>query len=197
MHIAEGVLPPPVLITGWGVTGLVSWAALRRIDGSDLPKVAVMTSAFFVASLIHVPLGPASVHLVLNGLVGVLLGARAFPAILLGVTLQTILFQHGGVTVIGVNALVMGLPALAAHAIFRVHKRGTLPGRAAPFGFLAGGGAALLSGILLALFLASAGEGFVAVAKLGFVAHLPVMLVEGAVTAAAVSFLSRVKPELL
>jgi cobalt/nickel transport system permease protein len=186
-----------MLMAGWGATVLVGWAALRRIEGSDLPKIAVMTSAFFVVSLIHIPLGPASVHLVLNGLVGVLLGAGAFPAILLGVTLQAILFQHGGVAVIGVNALLMGLPALAAHAIFRLHKRMPVPGGTTLFGFLAGAAATVLSGILLALLLASAGEAFVAVAKLGLAAHLPVMVLEGTVTAAAVSFLARVKPELL
>ncbi len=197
MHISEGVLSPPVLIGGWAATGLVGWAALRTIEGADLPKIAVMTSAFFVASLIHIPLGPASVHLVLNGLVGVLLAAGAFPAILLGVTLQAILFQHGGVTVIGVNALLMGLPALAASAMFRLYKRMPVRGGTTLFGFLAGAAATLLSGLLLAILLATAGEAFWVVAKLGLAAHLPVMVIEGAVTAAAVSFLGRVKPELL
>lgn len=35
-----------------------------------------MTAAFFVASLIHVPIGPTSVHLLLNGLLGVVVGRR-------------------------------------------------------------------------------------------------------------------------
>lgn len=45
----------------------------------SIPKVGVLSSAFFVATLIHVPVGPSSIHLVLNGLMGVMLGWAAFP----------------------------------------------------------------------------------------------------------------------
>ena len=49
------------------------------------------TPAIFVASLVHVPVGPSSMHLVLNGLLGLLLGWAAFPAILVGLLLQAVL----------------------------------------------------------------------------------------------------------
>ena len=65
-----------------------------------------MTAAFFVASLIHVSIGPTSVHLLLNGLLGVIVGRRAPLAVLLGLTLQAVLFGHGGFTTIGVNTCV-------------------------------------------------------------------------------------------
>jgi len=74
MHISDGVLPLTVTIGGYVASaGLAAWSA-RRTSSEDLPKVAVVTAAFFVASLIHVPLGPTSVHLLIPGLTGALLG---------------------------------------------------------------------------------------------------------------------------
>jgi hypothetical protein len=77
-----------------------------------------MTAAFFVASSIHVKLGPTSVHLLLSGLVGVVLRGRAPLAILVGVTLQALLIPHGGISTIGVNAVTEALPALLAGGLF-------------------------------------------------------------------------------
>jgi cobalt/nickel transport system permease protein len=80
------------------------------MEHKEVPKVAILSSVFFVASLIHVPLGPSSVHLILNGIMGVLLGWTAFPAILVALALQGVLFQFGGITTLGVNTLNMALP---------------------------------------------------------------------------------------
>jgi nickel transport protein len=52
------------------------------------------------------------------------------------------------------------------------------------------------AGLLTAASLAFTDEGFLQAARLLFLAHVPVMIVEGIVTALAVSFLSRVRPEL-
>mgnify|MGYP000653403121 CR=1 FL=1 len=49
-------------------------AGLRKLDYDRMPQVAVLSAGFFVASLVHVPIGPTNVHLVLNGLVGLFLG---------------------------------------------------------------------------------------------------------------------------
>ena len=113
MHISEGVIAAPVLIAG--AAGAVAGCAigLKKLDMENTPKVAVLSSAFFVASLIHVPIGPTSVHLVLNGLVGFLLGWISFPALLVALLLQAVLFQFGGITTLGVNTVVMALPAVA------------------------------------------------------------------------------------
>ena len=73
-----------------------------------MAQVGILSSAFFMASLIHVPIGPSSVHLLLNGIVGLLLGWGAFPAILVGLALQAMFFQFGGITVLGVNTLNVG-----------------------------------------------------------------------------------------
>ncbi len=79
-----------------------------------------MSAVFFVASSIHVKIPPSSAHLLLNGLVGVILGWRAPLAILIGVTLQAFLIAHGGVSTIGVNACTEALPALGVAGLFPI-----------------------------------------------------------------------------
>lgn len=118
VHIADGVLSWPVLAAGFALSSLLALLASWRVREEEIPRIALLTAAFFVASSIHVKLGPTSVHLLLNGLVGVVLGWRAPLAILIGVSLQALLIPHGGLTTIGVNALVETVPALAAGAMF-------------------------------------------------------------------------------
>ncbi|HEX67536.1 MAG TPA: cobalt transporter CbiM, partial [bacterium] len=112
MHISEGVLSAPVLSTGAIITAAGTYLGIKNLKEEKIPQAALLSSAFFVASLIHVPVGPSSAHLVLNGLVGILLGWIAFPAILLGLFLQAILFQFGGLTTLGINTVNMALPAV-------------------------------------------------------------------------------------
>ena len=81
MHISDGVLSAPVLIGGYVISASIAAVIIRKTKSEDIPKTAVMTSIFFVASLIHVPLGPTSAHLILNGLVGIILGPMAFVSI--------------------------------------------------------------------------------------------------------------------
>jgi len=197
MHISDGILEWPTLVAG-GV-GTVAMAAytLRKLDLDDIPKVSVITSVFFVASLIHVPIGFSSVHLILNGLVGVVLGMRAFPAIMLGIILQTILFGHGGITVIGVNCVMLGGGGLCAYAVWQLRHRFHFKKNEMVFGALAGATGIFSSGIILALALLTTGKEFAVVAGLALGAHIPVMIVEGLVVGACAAFLAKVKPDAL
>ena len=196
MHISDGVLPMAVSVASYVAAGAGVLISLRYLRQEDLPKIAVATSAFFVASLISVPMGPTSVHLILPGIVGVLLGPAAFLSIAVGLILQCFLFQFGGITALGANALMMGLPALACAGLFRLLQNGGRR-RAVWSGALAGGLGTALAAVFLALLLVTAGENFFAVAKMALVAHVPVLIIEALVTAAMVDFLFRVKPEML
>jgi ABC-type Co2+ transport system permease subunit len=118
VHIPDYLLSTPWWLGGYALAGLLLAIGCRRLHDDEIPRIALLTAAFFVASLIHVPLPPTSVHLLLNGLVGVLLGWRAFIAIPVGLFLQALFFQHGGFTTIGVNSCVMGVPALVAYYLF-------------------------------------------------------------------------------
>jgi len=197
MHISEGVLSASVLATGVILTAGGVSLGLKKMDYERIPEVAVLTSAFFVASLIHIPIGPSSVHLVLNGLMGLLLGWIAFPAILVGLGLQALLFQFGGLTSLGVNTLNMAFPAVVSFYLFRLFNRKYNRYTFIFSGFLCGVIGILGSALLVAISLVTTGEAFLTAAKLIVVAHLPVMIIEGGITAAAVVSLNKVRPELL
>jgi cobalt/nickel transport system permease protein len=123
VHIADGVLSWPWLAGGFALSALLALLGAWRVRDEEVPRVALLTAAFFVASSIHLRLGPTSVHLLLNGLVGVVLGRRAPLAILVGVALQAALIPHGGFSTIGVNACTQALPALLAGWLFGVLTR--------------------------------------------------------------------------
>jgi cobalt/nickel transport system permease protein len=197
MHISEGVIAAPVLVAGAAVAVAGCAVGLKKMDLQNTPKVAVMSSVFFVASLIHVPVGPTSVHLVLNGLIGLLLGWMSFPALLVALLLQAILFQFGGITTLGVNTVAMALPAVVCYLLYARLVRGNNKAVAAIASFLTGVTGVLLGGIIVALFLIFTGEQFVAVAKLFVIVHFPVMLIEGVLTVFIVMFIRRIKPEVL
>ncbi len=197
MHMSDGILSAPVWIGSYVVAASIVAATTRRMNPQDIPKVAVMTSVFFVASLIHIPIGPTSVHLILSGLVGIVLGPMAFVSILLGLVLQAFLFQHGGITTIGANSVMMGVPALLAYRIFNLRKRFHFRSNEAIFGAVAGATGVFLGTVILAMLLVTTGSEFIGVAKYAALAHLPVMVIEGIMTGFIASFLMKVKPEIL
>jgi len=119
VHISDGVLTWPWWSGGFALAIGLAVLGAWRIRDEEIPQVAVLTAAFFVASLIHVPLGPiTSAHLLLNGLMGMVLGTRVALAIPVGLFLQAALIGHGGFYSLGVNSCVMVLPALLAWQIF-------------------------------------------------------------------------------
>lgn len=196
MHISEGVLPAAVLAGGAVLSIAGCYIGLRKLDWDKMMTVAMLAAAFFVASLVHVPIGPVSAHLVLNGLLGVVLGWASFPAITVALLLQALLFQFGGLLVLGVNAFNMGLPPVLCYYIFRPMLTGNTTSRSSA-AFACGFFSVTLSALLTAGSLALAGDGFIPAAKTLILAHLPVMLIEGIITAFIVGFVHRVRPELL
>jgi len=198
MHISEGVLSPAILIGGAVVTMAGVAIGLKGVDNKNIPKMGILSAAFFVASLVHVPAGPASVHLILNGLLGLILGWKAFPAILVALALQALLFQFGGITTLGVNTMNMALPAVICYYLFGWSTKSNIKQTVFITAVFASGFCAVLvSSILVGFSLYLTGEAFLPAAKLIVAAHLPVMIIEGIVTAACMVFLKKVRPELL
>lgn len=196
MHISEGVLNAPVLI-GCGIAAAACTAVgLKKLDYERIMNVSLLTATFFVASLIHVPLGPGNVHLVLNGLLGIILGWTCFPAILAALLLQAVFFQFGGITVLGVNTIIMALPAIASFYMVRPWLK-TNGKKRAWAAFFGGFFAILLSSTLMILALLLTDKGFLTTAKLILAAHLPLMVIEGFITMFTVIFLAKVQPDFL
>lgn len=197
MHISEGVLSAPVLIGGAALAlgGLAR--GLKSIGEADIPRAAILAAVFFVASLIHINIGPGSTHLILSGLVGLFLGWAAFPVIFAGLLLQGLLFQFGGLTVLGVNTFNIAFPAVILALILRKAIAGQNKKLSAVAAFICGGGSILLSSLLVALSLCLTGQEFKFVALEILVANLPVMIIEGLMCALVAAFLAKVRPGLL
>jgi cobalt/nickel transport system permease protein len=197
VHISDGVLPPAMLAAGFVLTAFLLYYSCRGIKAEEIPKISLITAALFVASLVHFPVGPTSVHLVMNGLAGILLGRRAYAGVFVALTLQALFFQHGGLTALGVNALNIGLPALLAWQLFEHRKGLCTPHKETVFGALAGGLAVLASVLMVSLELLALGEAFKEISVLVIGAHLPVILLEAVVVGGVAGLLLRVKPEML
>jgi cobalt/nickel transport system permease protein len=187
MHVSEGVLSAPVLVSGMALTAAGTAIGLKKLDYDHIAKAGMLSAAFFVASLIHVPIGPSNVHLVLNGIVGLLLGWAAFPAILVALILQAVLFQFGGITTLGVNTIIMALPAVVCSYAFGplIHKKNPAAMIAA---FACGSMAVLLGAVLVGLALMFTEKNFFEVSAIVVAAHLPVMIIEGVITALCLHF---------
>ena len=210
MHIPDGFIPPNICLAGYALTGGVTWYSLRQINRdhyiqANIPKASLLTAAFFVASLIHIPIPPTSVHLILNGLMGTVLGYYAFPAILIGLFFQAVMFQHGGMSTLGVNALILGAPSIAAYHLFRQRDRlrGEKQLLTSILSFASGAGALLLSAVMFAILLVTnispdmdinAERTAIFISLGGYSIQA---IVEGVFTVMLISFLEKVKPELL
>jgi len=196
MHISEGVLSGPVLVSGMALAAAGTAVGLKKLDYDRIAQAGMLSAAFFVASLIHVPLGPASVHLILNGIVGLLLGWGAVPAILVALSLQAMIFQFGGLTTLGVNTVIMALPAVVCYYIFSplLWKK---PAVAFAASFACGFLSVLLGAVLAGFALMFTETNFFEIALLLVGAHLPVMIIEGFITAFSLEFIKKVHPEML
>jgi cobalt/nickel transport system permease protein len=190
MHIADGIVPNLWCAAAHGV----SWAGVywlgRRVETEEVVRLGMLASASFVISLIHFPMGGTSVHLGLYGLAGIVAGRRAFPVIFAALLFQTMLFQHGGLLALGLNALNMGTGALLAAALWR-WKAGPESVRSFMCGFVGVLAPAFL--IALEFSLAGYGKGFFFMAAL----YMSVALLEGLLTMIVVAFLRTARPALL
>ncbi len=216
---------------------MLTWSC-RRIEDVEIPRIALLTAAFFVASLIHVRAGPTSVHLLLTGLLGLILGRRAVPAIAVGLLLQCLLLNHGGISALGLNICIIAVPALLTRPLYQAvlwasgrpsfrFRDGLLalmciftPILAIAFatlsfalllakrrmperglfqlGFLIGSLGVMTTVLLNSAVLVLAGnEDWRIIAAVVVLGHIPVAVIEGLIAGSIVTFLNRVKPEML
>ncbi len=209
MHIPDGLMPPLLCGLGYAGTGGLLWWSARQVQRqapdplATVPRLALLSAAFFAASAVYIPLPLGSVHLMLLGSLGALLGQAAMIAVVVGLFLQAVMFGHGGLTTLGLNGLIMGIPALMAAATFHgLWRRCQVWGRSL-LGFCLGFGSVLVAmGLLSAvviLGLPATLDRQRELTALGVIllTHLPLAVVEGVFTAALLNFLAQVKPQLL
>ncbi len=203
LHIPDGFLSPGLAVAGWAIALVIITLVLRdgrRRQGDALAAHLGVAAAFvFAAQMINFPIpGGTSGHLLGGTLLGILLGCRsASLALALVFAVQALVFQDGGIASFGINYLNMGLIGCwGGTALWRGLCRLGLSQEAAAA--IAGWAAVVLAAIACALQLAASGTVPLATALpalLGW--HLLIGIGEGAITAAVVGFLGRVRPDLL
>jgi cobalt/nickel transport system permease protein len=196
-HIPDGVLSVPVLIGGGAIAAAGLAVAMRRLDETTIPRTAILASVFFAASLVAVPVGPSSVHLLLSGLMGLVLGVLTIPAVFVGLLLQSVLFGFGGLTTLGINTVNIALPGVLLGALFSPFVARSSVTMATLLAAICGALAVALAGTGVALALVLSASEFVPSAKILLVTYLPLMVAEALITGFAIAFLKRVKPEML
>lgn len=196
-HIPDGVLSLPVLVGG-GVIAVGAVAlGLKKIGDEDIPRTAILASGFFALSLFALPVGPSSIHLLLGGLMGIVLGTAIFPAVCVALLLQAVMFGFGGLTTLGVNIVNIALPGAVIGALVAPMVQRATPARAALIAGIASALCVALTGLMVAASLALSSADYNLSARVMIATYLPLMLVEGFVGGFCISFVKRVKPELL
>ncbi|TCK98139.1 cobalt/nickel transport system permease protein [Natranaerovirga hydrolytica] len=199
MHLSDGVLNLPIVVGTSIMTAGSLGYSLKGIQESEIPKISLITATFFVASLISIPIGPTSIHPLLAGLIGIMLGKRSPIAIFIALLLQGVLFQHGGITTLGANTLLVYLPAIFSHLAFkRLSKKNKHITLIA--GLIAGMAILICVLLLIVLLYLSDGrysEGFFSVVNLLVISYLPLVIIESLLTAFAVGFIYKTKPAIL
>lgn len=200
MHLSDGVLTMPVVTVTTVAAGSLIAYSLKTLKQEDIPKISLMTATFFVLSLISIPIGPSSVHPLLCGLLGIMLGWQSPVAIFISLLLQALLFQHGGLTTLGANTLLVSVPAILCYYFFFHFNKNKKMSQTVIAGLSGLIGVLLDVLILIAtLFITSSyfSEGSLSVIKLLVIGHIPLLFIETLLTAFIINILVKVRPELI
>lgn len=216
MHIPDGVLPVWLWLLGFIIMSISMGLSLYRLRSMDMKKKIPLLGALSAAMLVVMSLPTEFIlpgyHINLSVVTGILIGpALGFVAAFIA-NLILALMGHGGVTVIGLNTLLLGSEAVLGHTLFYMLRQLPVFWRAA------------LSTVLTLFITTMLLIGFVAVSHLDpellhhgeefghalprqatvstfafFVLTIGAIgwIVEGAITGVVVRFISQVKPDLL
>lgn len=204
MHIPDGFLSLIVSIICWAITIITLGFAISKTNKSlgerQVPLMGVMAAFIFAAQMINFPVaGGTSGHLLGGTLAAITLGPWAGMLVMTAViAVQGLLFQDGGLVVMGANILNMGLLTVAVgYGLYRIvlgSNRNTklaVAGAAAWLSVMTG---ALATSLQLWLSGTAKLE-IVVPAMLGV--HALIGIGEALITVAALAFIFRARPDLL
>lgn len=199
MHISDGILDLKTCLVGYAGAAAFCTFAIRKTNIDQVAKISVMGAVFFISSIIHFKLGIISTHFSFLGLLGIILGFPSVLAILTGLFFQAIVFQHGGLTTLGVNTLVHYLPALAAYYAYKI-STGNIKNRILLKSLLAGiyaGIAILLSSFLIFAVIFFTDKTYRGMAIIFSLSNGILAVLEGFITFLVVRQILAVKPDML
>ena len=204
MHIPDGFLNLYVSVICWVITAITISVAVSRTNRSlgekQVPLMGVMAAFIFAAQMINFPVaGGTSGHLLGGALAAIMLGPWAGMLVMTAViAVQGLLFQDGGLLVMGANILNMGLVTCAiGYGLYRSTAGGSrvlklsVAGVAAWISVMAG---AFFTAIQLWL---SGTSHLQVVIPAMLLVHTLIGLGEAVITVAALSFVLQTRPDLL
>jgi cobalt/nickel transport system permease protein len=204
LHVPDGLLSLPISIIFWAISIILILIASRRTKNElgerQIPLMGIMAAFIFAAQMINFPIaGGTSGHLMGGVLAAITLGPWAAILVMTSViAVQALLFQDGGLLVMGANMFNMGfLPVMIGYGLYRgvaTMSRGvrlTVAGVAAWLSVIAGALAASLQLWLSGTALIT----IVVPAMLGV--HALIGIGEALITIAAVGFILKVRPDLI
>ncbi len=214
MHIADGIMAPPVWVLGYIVAIPVLAYAIRRtrddLGEAQIPLLGVLAAGIFVAQMLNFPIGGGTTgHLIGAALAAILLGPYAMILIITVVLIiQALLFGDGGVTALGLNVLNMAIVGggTAYVIYYAFNRRGPNRHKTRWYGstFIAAWAAVVTGALACAVELgASAAINpeygiplWVAVPAMG-ITYIVIGIGEGVVTVLIVAFIAAVRPEII
>ncbi|MCS7260239.1 MAG: energy-coupling factor ABC transporter permease [Anaerolineae bacterium] len=204
MHIPDGFLSLPVALLFWVITVVVVLVAVRKtqqqLGERQIPLMGVMAAFIFAAQMINFPIaGGTSGHLLGGVLAAVMLGPWAGMLVMACVIIvQGLLFQDGGLWVMGANIFNMGLVTAALgglyHGLATRQSKGVRLVVAGMLAWLSVVAGALFTALQLG-FSGTSPFAIVVPAMLGI--HALIGIGEGLITAAALAFVMQVRPDLV
>lgn len=204
LHIPDGFLSVAVAVIFWVITAILLGVSVNRsrkeLNERQIPLMGVMAAFIFAAQMINFPVaGGTSGHFLGGALAAIVLGPWAGMLVMASVIgVQALLFQDGGLLVMGANIFNMGLlTALIGYGLYRAvagRSKGVRYGVIGLAAWLAVMAGALSTSIQLWLSNTSPAA-FVFPAMLGV--HAVIGIGEALITVAAVAFIEQVRPELM
>ena len=207
MHIPDGFLSILVSLLLWLITILVVGYALKRVSADlgerQVPLMGVLAAAIFAGQMLNFTvIGGTSGHLMGAAIATILLGPWAAMLVLTCVVaIQALIFQDGGLLVMGANIFNMGIiGVMVSYFAYQTVKR--LAGWRS-WGIFAGGFiAAWLSIVVAALAVAlqlafsNTSRADIAIPAMAAI-HALIGIGEGLITLGALAFVYSTRPDLL
>ncbi len=206
MHAPDGFFSVWLSLAGWAITIAMIALALRntrdQLGERQIPLMGIMAAAIFAGQMLNFTIpGGTSGHLLGGALAAIVLGPWAAVLVMTAVVgIQALLFQDGGLLVMGLNILNMGI--ITSFVGYFVHRpiSQLVKGKAglAVGGFVAGWLSMVITAAFAAVELALSGTSpfqFALPAMVGV--HAIIGIGEGLLTSFALVFILAARPDLI
>ena len=121
IHIPDGIIPSIWWLSGYILTAVMLFVLIKKIGNQDMGKkvpLAGMSAAIMLVGM-SIPIGFIPLHFSLAVLIGILVGPSIGFIVVFTVNVILALFGHGGITIVGINTLVIGTEVIIGYYLFK------------------------------------------------------------------------------